>query len=95
MTLKISPRRVRTLEHRAEVLRSMKRWEQAEAAFAELVREAPDQFNGWVSRGTINHRLGNLERAIECLRQAVRLRPESIPTRNLLTRFLGQQRDTT
>lgn len=95
MTLKISPRRVRTLEHRAEVLRSMKLWEQAEAAFADLVREAPDQFNGWVSRGTINHRLGNLERAIECLRQAVRLRPESIPTRNLLTRFLGQQRDTT
>ena len=94
MTLKISPRRVRSLEHRAEILRSMKLWQQAEEAFAELVREAPDLFSGWVSRGTINHRMGNLDRAIECLRQAVRLNPESIPARNLLTRFLGQQRDS-
>lgn len=94
-TLKISPRRVRTLEYRAEVLRSMKLWTQAESAYADLLREAPKQFNGWVSRGTINHRLGNLDRAVECLRQAVRLRPESVPARNLLTRFLEQQRNAT
>ena len=95
LTLKLVPGRIRTLEIRAETLRAMKRWRRAEKAYAELLREAPDRFNAWVSRGTIHHRLGNHDRAVECLRQAVRLRPESIPARNLLTRFLRQQRDTT
>jgi len=92
ITLKLVPQRLRSLEQRAETLRVMKRWRQAEDAFADVLREAPDRFNAWVSRGTINHRLGDLDRAVECLKHAVRLSPESVPARNLLARFLKQLR---
>jgi tetratricopeptide (TPR) repeat protein len=93
VTLKVEPRRVRSLERRAEILRAMKRWRPADMAYGDLLREAPDHFSAWVSRGKINHRLGALDLAIDCLRHAVRIRPESVPARNVLARYLDEQRE--
>jgi tetratricopeptide (TPR) repeat protein len=92
-TLKVEPLRVRSLERRAETLRAMKRWQAAELAYGNLLREAPDRFNAWVNRGTISHRLGALDLAIDCLRHAVRIQPESVPARNLLARYLDEHRE--
>lgn len=59
-----------------EVWRNLRRYEQAEQAFAEAVRIDPDSPDAWFRLGCIQAARGRMPKAAESFRRAIRLKPD-------------------
>jgi len=79
---------------RGRVLIERGRWDEAEAAFDEVVRARPYNASSWTARGIFHITRGQVERATADFAVAIRLQPENLPLRYSLAlslRSLGDQ----
>ena len=66
---------------RGRVLMERGRWDEAEAAFDEVVRARPYNASSWIARGRFHIARGQPERATADFAVAIRLQPENLPLR--------------
>jgi hypothetical protein len=69
-------------------------WDQAIAAFSEIIRLKPDCAEAYGSRGFAHSQNGNLDRAIADLSEAIRLKPDLAQAYNDRGRAYAQQGDS-
>lgn len=78
------------LRARCRVLFECKSWENAERSLTELTVRNPDDGAAWHNLGMARYRQGNHRKAIAALAESLRIRPDSVATRDLLEEVISK-----
>ncbi|MCA9796511.1 MAG: tetratricopeptide repeat protein, partial [Candidatus Eremiobacteraeota bacterium] len=74
---RLAPEAGKPLELQAELALGQDRLEEALALCQQGLKLHPDHYLFWLKEGAVLHRLGRSQEAVEALRQATRLAPDS------------------